>query len=166
MGLFSKDIQSMDDLYLHTLADIYYAEQQIEKALPKMIDKASSDRLRQAFDAHLHETKGQIARLEQVFAELGQQPKGVTCPAIDGIIKEANEISKEIGDEKVLDAALAAAAQAVEHYEITRYGTLIAWSKELGHTSCADILQQTLAEEEATDEKLTKIATARLNPAA
>lgn len=166
MGLFSKDIQSMDDLYLHTLEDIYYAEQQIVKALPKMIDKASSDTLRQAFEAHLQETNGQIERLEEVFALLDKDPKGVTCPAIDGIIKEANEISKEISDPQVLDAALAAAAQAVEHYEITRYGTLIAWSKEMGRSSCADILQQTLDEEQATDRKLTEIATARLNPAA
>ncbi|WP_322889680.1 MULTISPECIES: ferritin-like domain-containing protein [unclassified Yoonia] len=166
MGLFSKDIQSMDDLYLHTLEDIYYAEQQIVKALPKMMDKASSDTLRQAFEAHLQETKGQIERLEEVFALLGKDPKGVTCPAIDGIIKEANEISKEIADAQVLDAALAAAAQAVEHYEITRYGTLIAWSREMGRTSCADILQQTLDEENATDRKLTEIATTRLNPAA
>lgn len=166
MGLFSKDIQSMEDLYLHTLEDIYYAEQQIEKALPKMIDKASSSALKSAFTSHLQETKGQIERLEEVFALLNKEPKGVTCPAIDGIIKETNEISKEIGDDKVLDAALAAAGQAVEHYEMTRYGTLIAWSKELGRTSCAEILQQTLAEEEAADRKLTDIATARLNPAA
>ena len=166
MGLFSKDIQSMDDLYLHTLEDIYYAEQQIEKALPKMIDKASSDTLRQAFEAHLQETKGQIERLHQVFARLNKDPKGATCPAIDGIIKEANEISKEIGDAQVLDAALAAAAQAVEHYEITRYGTLVAWSKQLGHTQCADLFQQTLDEEQATDRKLTEIATSRLNSAA
>lgn len=166
MGLFSKDIQSMDDLYLHTHEDIYYAEQQIEKALPQMIDKASSDTLRQAFAAHLQETKGQIERLHQVFAQLNKDPKGATCPAIDGIIKEANEISKEIGDAQVLDAALAAVAQAVEHYEITRYGTLIAWSKQLGHTQCADLFQQTLDEEQATDRKLTEIATARLNPAA
>jgi ferritin-like metal-binding protein YciE len=166
MGLFSKDIQSMDDLYMHTLEDIYYAEQQIEKALPKMAEKTSSATLKTAFETHLQETRGQIERLEQVFALLNKDPKGVTCPAIDGIIKETNEISSEISDDRVLDAALAAAAQAVEHYEMTRYGTLIAWSKELGHTSCADLLQETLDEEEATDRKLTEIATSRLNPAA
>lgn len=166
MGLFSKDIQTMEDLYLHTLEDIYYAEQQIEKALPKMIDKASSGPLRNGFESHLQETRGHIERLEKVFGLLGKEPKGATCPAIDGIIKESNDISKEIGDADVLDAALAAAAQAVEHYEITRYGTLIAWSAEMNRNDCAEILKQTLAEEKAADQKLTKIAEARLNRAA
>ena len=166
MGLFSKDIQTMDDLYLHTLEDIYYAEQQIEKALHKMIDKASDSALKEAFEKHLQETKDQLQRLEDVFSILDKKPKGVNCPAIDGIIKEADELSKEIGDEKVLDAALAAAAQAVEHYEMARYGTLIAWSQEMGRTDCADILKQTLAEEEAADKKLTQIGEKRLNKAA
>jgi ferritin-like metal-binding protein YciE len=166
MGLFSKDIQTMDDLYLHMLEDIYYAEQQIEKALPKMIEKASSSALKAAFESHLQETKGHLERLEEVFALLNKDVKGATCPAIDGIIKETNEISKEISDEKVLDAALAAAAQAVEYYEMTRYGTLIAWSKEMGRTDCAQILQQTLEEEQAADQKLTRIAEERLNKAA
>lgn len=166
MGLFSKDIQTMEDLYLHTLEDIYYAEQQIEKALPKMIDKASSGPLRNGFESHLQETRGHIERLEKVFGLLGKEPKGATCPAIDGIIKESNDISKEIGDADVLDAALAAAAQAVEHYEMTRYGTLIAWSAEMNRNDCAEILKQTLAEEKAADQKLTEIAEARLNRAA
>jgi len=166
MALFSKDIQSMDDLYLHTLEDIYYAEQQIEKALPKMIEKASSAPLREAFESHLAETREHVARLEQVFGLLGRTPKGATCPAIDGIIKESNEIAGDIGDAEVLDAALAAAAQAVEHYEMTRYGTLIAWSKELGRNDCAEIFAQTLSEEKAADEKLTKLAEERLNKAA
>jgi ferritin-like metal-binding protein YciE len=166
MGLFSKDIQTMEDLYLHTLEDIYYAEQQIEKALPKMIDKASAGPLRHGFESHLKETKGHIERLEEVFRMLGETPKGTTCPAIDGIIKESNEISKEVEDANVLDAALAAAAQAVEHYEMTRYGTLIAWSRELGRNDCAEILNKTLSEEKAADEALTKIAEQRLNKAA
>lgn len=166
MGLFSKDIQTMEDLYLHMLEDIYYAEQQIEKALPKLIDKATSGALRDGFESHLQETKGHITRLEEVFRLLGQEPKGTTCPAIDGIIKESNDVSKEIGDPSVLDAALAAAAQAVEHYEMTRYGTLIAWSNEMNRTDCAEILKKTLAEEKAADQKLTEIAEARLNKAA
>ncbi|EAR50854.1 ycfI, putative structural proteins [Oceanicola granulosus HTCC2516] len=166
MGLFTNDIQTMEDLYLHTLQDIYYAEQQIEKALPKMIEKASAGPLKSGFETHLQETRGQIDRLERVFQTIGESPKAVTCPAIDGIIKEANHIAGDIGDQKVLDAALAAAAQAVEHYEITRYGTLIAWSKELGRHEAADILAQTLAEERATDEKLTQLAETRLNHAA
>ncbi len=166
MALFSKDIQSMEDLYLHTLEDIYYAEQQIEKALPKMIEKASAGPLRDGFEHHLEETHEHVRRLDEVFRQLGKEPKGVNCPAIDGIIKESNEISKEIGDSNVLDAALAAAAQAVEHYEITRYGSLIAWSEELGRDECAELLRQTLDEEKAADQKLTRLAEQRLNKAA
>ena len=163
MGLFTSDIKTMDDLFVHTLQDIYYAEQQIVKALPKMISKASEASLRQGFETHLEETKGHVSRLERVFEMHGQKPKGVTCPAIDGIIKEANEVASEVGDPEVLDAALAAAAQAVEHYEISRYGTLIAWARELGRQDCASVLEQTLAEEKATDQKLTQLAEARLN---
>jgi ferritin-like metal-binding protein YciE len=163
MGLFSRDIHSMDDLFVHTLQDIYYAEKQIEKALPKMIDKASAGELRQGFEKHLEETHNHVARLEKVFEMHGETPKGVDCPAIDGIIKEADEVAGEVDDPEVLDAALAAAAQAVEHYEITRYGSLIAWARELGRTDCAEVLEQTLAEEKATDAKLTELAEARLN---
>ena len=132
MGLFSSDIKSFDDLFLHTLQDIYYAENQITKALPTMIQKASDPELRQGFETHLRETENQVKRLEQVFSMIGQSPKAVDCPAIDGIIEEAKEVAGEISDKKVLDAALVASAQAVEHYEITRYGTLIAWAKQLG----------------------------------
>lgn len=166
MAIFSKDIKSMEDLYMHTLRDIYYAEKQIEKALPKMIDKASDEQLVQAFTSHLEETHEHVARLEKVFEMLGAEAKGVECPAIDGIIEEAEEIAGAISDKSVLDAALAAAAQAVEHYEITRYGTLIAWSAELGRIECGDILKRTIAEEEAADEKLTRLAESRLNEAA
>jgi ferritin-like metal-binding protein YciE len=166
MGLFSKDIETLDDLFVHTLQDIYYAENQITKALPKMIEKATDPGLKQGFETHLRETEGQIRRLEQVFQMHGQEPKAVTCPAIDGIIKEANEIAADVADKAVLDAALIAAAQAVEHYEITRYGTLIAWAKQLGRSDCASVLAETLAEEKATDEKLTGMAESKANPAA
>lgn len=166
MGLFTKDIQSLDDLFVHTLQDIYYAEQQITKALPKMIAKANNAELRQGFETHLAQTKDHVSRLEQVFRTLGMEPKGVDCPAIDGIIEEANDIAGDISDKDVLDAALVAAAQAVEHYEITRYGTLIAWAKQLGRNDCAGLLEQTLQEEKATDAKLTAMAESRVNRSA
>lgn len=163
MGLFTKDIATFEDLFLHQLQDVYYAENQITKALPKMMAKATDEGLRAGFQTHLLETEGQIRRLEQVFDLLGEQPKGATCPAIEGIIKEANEVAGEISDKAVLDAALIASAQAVEHYEITRYGTLIAWSKQLGRDQIASILQETLDEEYATDSKLTAMATSKTN---
>ena len=163
MGLFSKDIKKMDDLFVHTLRDMYYAENQILKALPTMIEKATDASLKQAFQAHLGETKNQVTRLEQVFKMHGVEAKGVECPAIDGIIEEADEIVAEVGDKKVLDAALIAAAQAVEHYEITRYGTLIAWAKQLGRPDCASVLQENLEEEKAADSKLTSLAERNIN---
>ena len=163
MGLFSADIATFQDLYIHQLEDIYYAEQQITKALPKMIDKATDLQLKQGFETHLRETEGQIERLKQVFQLEGMDPKGVTCPAIDGIIKEANEVASEVSDKRVLDAALTAAAQAVENYEISRYGTLITWAKQLGKNEVAAILQQTLDEEKATDAKLTRLAEGGVN---
>ena len=163
MGLFTKDIKTMDDLFVHTLRDIYYAEKQLVKALPKMAEKASDAQLKQAFQSHLGETKNHVTRLEQVFKMHGVEVSGVDCPAIDGIIEEAEEIAGEIADKAVLNAALAAAAQAAEHYEITRYGSLIAWAKQLGRNDCARVLQQNLDEEKAADKKLTEIAEARLN---
>lgn len=163
MGLFSKDIKTMDDLFVHTLQDIYYAEKRILKALPKMIDKASDPGLKKAFTAHLSETEGHVIRLEEVFQMHGTEAKTVKCPAIDGIIDEAEEIAGEVADKDVLDAALAAAAQAVEHYEMTRYGSLVAWAKRLGRADCARVLEKTLDEEKAADKKLTDIAEARLN---
>jgi ferritin-like metal-binding protein YciE len=158
MGIFSKDIQNMDDLFVHTLRDIYYAEGQIAKNLPGMIKKATDPGLRQGFEKHLTETHGHIERLEQVFRQHGVEIGGVDCPAIDGILKEASEIAGEVADKSVLDAALIAAAQAVEHYEITRYGTLVTWANTLGRPDCAALLQQTLDEEKATDQKLTSLA--------
>ena len=166
MGLFTKDIATLQDLYVPQLQDIYYAEQQITKALPKMIEKATDVELRQGFETHLSETETQIERLKQVFQLEGMSPKGVTCPAIDGIIKEANEVAGEVADKAVLDAALIAAAQAVEHYEMARYGTLVAWATQLGKTECAALFDETLAEEKATDEKLTQLAESQINAAA
>src|ERR1700760_267715 len=133
MGIFSKGIRSMDELFLHQLQDIYYAEQQITKALPKMIEKATNRDLVTGFKTHLEETYKQIERLDKVFEKLGRNPSGTDCPAIDGIIKESNEVAGEIEDKAVLDAALVASAQAVEHYEMCRYATLIAWAEQLGH---------------------------------
>jgi ferritin-like metal-binding protein YciE len=158
MGLFSKDIKTMDDLFLHTLQDIYYAEKQIVKNLPTMIDKATNRELVGGLKSHLEETKKQVERLEQVFEKLGQTPKAVDCPAMDGILKEADEIAGEVADKEVLDAALIGAAQAVEHYEITRYGTLIAWAESLGHDDIVRLLTTNLNEEKAADKKLTTIA--------
>jgi ferritin-like metal-binding protein YciE len=163
MGLFSKDIHTMDDLFVHTLRDIYYAEKQLLKALPEMVEKATDAQLKQAFQSHLGETKNHVVRLEQVFKMHGVEAKGIDCPAIDGIIEEAEEIVGEVEDQAVLNAALAAAAQAAEHYEISRYGTLVAWAKQLGRNDCARVLQQNLDEEKAADRKLTEIAEARLN---
>lgn len=163
MGLFSKDIRTMNDLFLHTLADIYYAEQQILKALPEMVAKASDAQLKQGFQAHLRETEMQVKRLEQIFQKLDAKAKGVDCPAIDCLIKEAKELAGEVADEAALDSALIAAAQAVEHYEITRYGTLITWARQLGRQDVVGILEQTLSEEKATDQKLTAMAETRIN---
>jgi ferritin-like metal-binding protein YciE len=163
MGLFSKDIKTMNDLFVHTLRDIYYAEKQIVKALPDMIRKASDPQLKQGFQGHLRETENHVKRLEQVFEKIGEKAKGVDCPAIDGIIEEANEVAGEVDDKAVLDAALIAAAQAVEHYEMTRYGTLIAWANQLGRRDCVSLLQQTLDEEKAADKKLTAVAESHVN---
>ena len=166
MGLFSKDIATFDDLFLHQLQDVYYAENQIAKALPKMADKATAPSLKTAFETHLRETEGQIVRLERIFELLGEKAKAVTCPAIDGIIKEANEVAGEIEDKAVLDAGLIASAQAVEHYEIARYGTMIAWANQLERPEIAAILKETLDEEYATDDALTAMATSKVNPKA
>jgi ferritin-like metal-binding protein YciE len=163
MSLFSKDIKTMDDLFLHTLRDIYYAENKIVKSLPSMIGKASDPDLKSALSSHLQETSNHVTRLEQVFAELGEGAKSVTCPAIDGIIKEAEEIAGDVADEDVLDAAIIAAAEAVEHYEITRYGTLIAWARDLGREQVTGLLSETLEEEKAADEVLTDLAETQVN---
>ncbi|MBI1201718.1 MAG: DUF892 family protein [Rhodopseudomonas sp.] len=163
MGLFSKDIKTMNDLFVHTLKDIYYAEHQIVKSLPDMVKKATDSSLKQGFQSHLGETKNHIARLEQVFKLHGVKAEGVNCPAIDGILEEADEIAGEVEDKAVLDAALIAAAQAVEHYEMTRYGTLIAWARQLGRADCASLLEQNLKDEKAADTKLSSLAERGIN---
>jgi len=163
MGLFSKDIKTMDDLFVHTLRDIYYAENQIVKSLPEMIEKASDPQLKQGLQSHLSETENHVKRLEQVFRLHGKDVKGVDCPAIDGIIEEAEDVAGEVDDKAVLDAAIIAAAQAVEHYEISRYGTLIAWANQLGRRDVATLLQQNLDEEKAADKKLTVMAESKVN---
>jgi ferritin-like metal-binding protein YciE len=166
MGLFSRDIKTMDDLFVHTLRDIYYAENQIVKSLPDMIEKANDPQLKQGLQTHLRETENHVKRLDQVFRLHGVDAKGVDCPAIDGIIEEAEDVAGEVDDKAVLDAAIIAAAQAVEHYEITRYGSLIAWATQLGRDDCASLLQQNLDEEKAADKKLTVLAESKVNRAA
>ncbi len=166
MGLFTSDIHTLNDLFVHQLKDIYYAENRITKALPKMIDKATNPQLKRGFEQHLAETKNHVARVEEVFKMHGVKAESVTCPAIDGIIKEADEVAGDVDDKDVLDAALIAAGQAVEHYEIARYGTLVAWAKRLGRNDCASVLQKNLDEEKATDQKLTKLAEGGVNSAA
>ena len=163
MGLFTKPIKTLDDLFVHTLQDIYYAEQQITKNLPTMVEKAANPQLKSAFEHHLGETRNHVKRLEQVFQMHGQAAKAVDCQALDGILAEAKEIMSDCADPDVCDAAMLSAAQAVEHYEITRYGTLIAFAKQLGRNDCAQVLEQTLAEEKAADQKLTSIAESRVN---
>jgi ferritin-like metal-binding protein YciE len=153
----------MDDLFLHFLQDIYYAENQIVKSLPDMIAKASNPQLKQGLQSHLGETNTHVKRLEQAFQMLGKKAEGADCPAIDGIIDEADAVGGEIEDNRVLDAAIIANAQAVEHYEITRYGTLIAWAQQLGRNDVAALLKQTLAEEKTADQKLTTLAEGAVN---
>ncbi|MEA2870456.1 MAG: hypothetical protein QOH67_432 [Hyphomicrobiales bacterium] len=166
VGFFSKDIKSLNDLFMHGLQDLYYAENQIMKALPDMIDKATDAQLKAGFEKHLAETEGQIERLRQVFELLDADPKGEKCPAIDGILKEGKELMGEIEGEDVMDVGLIAAAQAVEHYEITRYGALISWATELGRTDCVPLFKANLTEEKATDQTLTAMAERRINPKA
>jgi ferritin-like metal-binding protein YciE len=161
----AKD-KDLNDLFLDTLKDIYYAEKQILKALPKMAKAASSDKLRAAFEKHAAETEGQIERLEQVFEMLDKPARGKTCDAILGILDEGKEIMDEYKGTDALDAGMLAAAQAVEHYEISRYGTLKTWASELGMNDAARLLDQTLKEEEKTDQALTQLAKTAVNLAA
>jgi ferritin-like metal-binding protein YciE len=153
----------LEDLFVNLLKDIYYAEKQILKALPKMAKKADSDDLRQAFEHHLEETQGQVERLEQVFALCDLKPTAKTCAAIKGILEEGEEDMKEAKDPDVLDAGMIADAQAVEHYEIARYGTMVAWAKQLGMNDAASLLEETLEQEHNADRTLTEIAERSLN---
>ena len=159
----AKTPKKLDELFHDTLKDIFYAEKKILTALPKMAKAAQNEDLKAAFEKHEGETEGQVSRLEKIFGMIDKKPQGKKCPAIDGIIEEADEVAGDIDDKMVLDAALAAAAQAVEHYEIARYGTLVSWAHRLGRSDCATVLQQTLDEEKATDRKLTEIAESKLN---
>ncbi len=155
--------KTLNDLFLDTLKDIYYAEKQILKALPKMARAAQSEEGKAGFLKHRDETQGQIERLEQVFEIIGKQARGKTFEAIQGIIAEAEEIMDDFKGTQALDAGLISSAQAVEHYEIARYGTLIAWAKQLGLKDAVPLLQATLKEEEATDKKLTQLAETSAN---
>ncbi len=157
---------TLEGLFLETLRDIYYAERKILKALPKMARSAQSPELRAAFEKHKAETEGQIERLQQVFELVGARAQGKTCPAIDGIIEEGEEIMDAFKGQPALDAGLLAAAQAVEHYEIARYGTLRSWAGALGMQEAVTLLDQTLSEESATDEALTELAEGSVNEAA
>src|ERR1700719_1020819 len=155
--------KDLNELFLDTLKDIYYAEKQILKALPKMAKAANSDELRAAFEKHHDETEGHVERLEQVFELLGKPARGKKCDPIEGIIEEGKEVMEESADTPALDAGLLAAAQAVEHYEISRYGTLKAWAAKLGIKDAVKLLDQTLAEEKKTDDTLSKIAETAVN---
>jgi ferritin-like metal-binding protein YciE len=160
--LMAKE-KTLDDLFHDTLKDIYYAERKVLKTLPKMKRAAQSEDLKAAFDQHKQQTEVQIERLQQVFELIGKRPQGKTCDAIEGIIAEGEDIIDEFKDTVALDAGLISSAQAVEHYEITRYGTLKRWAIELGHTEAAKLLDATLQEESSTDENLTKIAESSAN---
>jgi ferritin-like metal-binding protein YciE len=158
-----KDLKA---LFLHQLKDTYFAENAILKSLPELAEAAQSEELKGALAVHVKETEQQVKRLEQVFQMVGEKPEGVECKAIQGIIAEGQGILEEFGESEALDAGLIAAAQAVEHYEITRYGTLLAWAKQLGLSEAESLLQETLVEEENTDEALSELAEDAINPAA
>lgn len=155
--------KQLDDLFFDTLKDIYFAERQVLKALPKMAKAAQSPELRAGFEKHHTETEMHVERLEKVFELLGKSPRGKTCDAILGILEEGKEIMDEFKGSQALDAGLVSAAQAVEHYEIARYGTLATWAKQLGHTEALNLFLETLREEEATDQTLTKLAKTSVN---
>ena len=159
----AKEPKQLDELFHDTLKDIYYAEKKILSALPKMAKAAQNEDLRAAFEEHKTETEGQIDRLEQVFQLIEEKPQGKKCAAIEGILEEGQEIIKEYKGSPALDAGLVSSAQAVEHYEIARYGTLRTWAEELGLEDAAKLLQETLDEEEATDQALTQIAESVVN---
>ena len=159
----AKEPKQLDELFHDTLKDIYYAEKKILSALPKMAKAAQNEDLTAAFEKHQAETEGQISRLEQVFDLIDQKPQGKKCAAIEGILEEGQEIIKEYKGSPALDAGLVSSAQAVEHYEIARYGTLRTWAEELGLADAAKLLQETLDEEEATDQALTEIAESVVN---
>ncbi|MFN3351099.1 ferritin-like domain-containing protein [Pseudorhodoplanes sp.] len=155
--------KTLEDLFHEVLKDIYYAERKILSALPKMAKAVKSNELRAAFEKHVKETEGQVQRLQQVFKIIRQEPKGKTCQAILGLVEEGEEMIEEFADSVALDAGLIGGAQAVEHYEIARYGTLIAWAEQLGMSEVVKLLQQSLDEEKMTDRSLTKLAETAIN---
>jgi ferritin-like metal-binding protein YciE len=159
-------MDSLKDLYIDELKDLYNAENQLLKALPKMAKKASSPDLKAAFEEHLGQTEGQVNRLEKIFKALGEKPTGKTCKAMKGLVEEGKEIIEEDGEDAVLDAALIGAAQKVEHYEIAGYGTARTFASLLGEEDAMELLQKTLDEEGATDKKLTALAESLVNPEA
>lgn len=159
----AKEPKQLSDLFHDTLKDIYFAEKKILTALPKMAKAAKDKTLKAAFEKHHTETEGQVSRLEQVFAEIGEKPQAKTCDAIMGILDEGKEIMDEYKGSPALDAGLLAAAQAVEHYEMSRYGTLRTWAEELGHAKSVKLLQQTLDQEKATDKALSELAESVVN---
>lgn len=167
MGLFSSaHFDSMDELFLHQLKDLYDAELRLTDAIPKLAEKAKSSQLKAAFEDHLRETEKHVERLETIFEQLGQEAEREKCHAIVGLIAEGDDVLNAEGDADVLDAALIAAAQRVEHYEISGYGTARAFAQRLGNAYAAELLQETLDEEAAADEKLTAIAEGSVNPSA
>ena len=156
-------VNTLNDLFIETLKDLYYVEKKLVKTLPTMAQKASSEELKQAIQSHLSETEIHVQRLEQVFALLDKKASGKTCEAIEGLIREAEEVMGQIANEQTLDAAIISSAQTVEHYEIARYGTLACWAAEIGNSEVAELLEQTLEEEKAADEKLSEIAEDAVN---
>jgi len=154
---------SLHDAFIDELRDTYDAERQITKALPKMIKACTSEELRSAFESHLEETRGQVERLEQIFELLDEKVRGKHCDGMAGIIEEGKSVMEEEFDEATMDAVLIASAQRVEHYEMAAYGTLVAWAKDMGHNEAAELLEQTLEEEKAADEKLTSIGEGGIN---
>lgn len=156
-------MNNLEDLFKHFVRDMYYAEKQILKTLPKMARKAQSDQLREAFEHHREETEEQIENLEKVFDMIGLKPRGITCEAMDGILQEGKDIMEETSDPDTRDAGMIASAQAVEHYEINRYGTMVAWAQQLGLNDAAKLLQKNLDQEHAADSKLNQLAESRLN---
>ncbi len=156
-------MKTLKDLFVHTLQDVYYAEQRIVEALPKMIEKAETNELRNVLNSHLAETEKQVERLEQVFEMIDESPSTEECQAVDGLIEEAEELMNEVDDKNVLDAGIVAAGQAVEHYEIARYGSLIAWADQIGLGKAKDLLEKTLEEEKRADKLLTEVALQNIN---
>ena len=156
-------VQTLQDLFIETLKDLYYVEKTLVKSLPNMARKASSPDLQAAIESHIAETEAQVGRIEQIFELLGERAAAKKCEALEGLLKEADEVTQQITDRQTLDAAIIASAQTVEHYEIARYGTLACWAAEIGQAEIAQLLEQTLDEERAADDKLSMLAENSVN---